>query len=296
MSSTLRQVKIQLASLIVASFVSTDHIDSEEKNARVALLAGFSIGLGKHVLVLQQEPSAEILDLGSVSCQFEAEDQLQDIIDAWIKKQGQIVATQAPRTNPPIGEPSDPIAVTPEPIATPQRCSGLLQSDSVVYDREALIAFYNSTSGANWKNSTNWLSDKPMGEWFGVTTNEDGRVTKLHLRGNSLSGGITAKLGRPLTTAISWSRNQQSKWNDSAAIEQSLPPARAGSLSEPVNRIDSATAGKTCLFAMSPTASQRAEWLDPTSIGQPYQIDQFLYPTKPIEWDNPIRTRQTNEG
>ena len=190
--------EIQLASLIVSSFVSTDHIDSEEKNAKVALLTGFSIGLGKHVLVLQQEPSAEILDLGSVACQFEAEDQLQVIIDAWIKKQGQIVATQAPRTNAPIGEPSDPIATitaTPEPSATPPRSRGLLHSDSVASDREVLITFYNSTGGANWKNRTNWLSDKPMGEWFGVTTNEDGRVTKLHLRGNSLSGGIPAKLG-----------------------------------------------------------------------------------------------------
>ena len=190
--------EIRLASLIVASFVSTDHIDSEEKNAKVALLAGFSIGLGKQVLVLQQEPSAKILDLGSVSRHFEAEDQLQDIIDAWIKKQDQIVAAKAPPSNPPIGETCDPTATitatpeptanvsaptkTPVPTATSQRFSGALQTDSVAYDREVLIEFYNSTDGANWEYSTNWLSDKPMGEWFGVTTNEDGRVTKLHLR------------------------------------------------------------------------------------------------------------------
>ena len=112
--------EIQLASLIVASFVSTDHIDNEEKNATVALLAGFGIGLGKQVHVLQQEPSAKILDLGSVSRQFEAEDQLQDIIDAWIEKQDQIVAAKAPPSNPPIGETSDPpatITATPEPTA-----------------------------------------------------------------------------------------------------------------------------------------------------------------------------------
>ena len=31
-------------------------------------------------------------------------------------------------------------------------------------DREALVAFYNATDGENW------LSDAPLGEWWGVTT------------------------------------------------------------------------------------------------------------------------------
>ena len=79
--------QIQRASLIVASFVSKDHIDWAQNNANVALLTGFSIGLGKQVLVLQQEPIVQILDLGSVSRTFEAESQVQDIVDAWIEKQ-----------------------------------------------------------------------------------------------------------------------------------------------------------------------------------------------------------------
>ena len=86
--------QIQRASLIVASFLSTDHIAWEENNANVALLTGFSIGLGKQVLVLQQEPIAPILDLGSVSRPFEAEDQVQEIVDAWIEKQVQISVSQ----------------------------------------------------------------------------------------------------------------------------------------------------------------------------------------------------------
>ena len=86
--------QIQRASLIVASFVSTDHIDWEENNANVALLTGFSIGLGKQVLVLQQKPLAPILDLGSVSRPFEAEAQVQGIVDAWIEKQVKISVSQ----------------------------------------------------------------------------------------------------------------------------------------------------------------------------------------------------------
>ena len=45
--------KIHEAQLIVASFVSTNHKNAEELNANVALLVGFALGLGKHILVLQ---------------------------------------------------------------------------------------------------------------------------------------------------------------------------------------------------------------------------------------------------
>lgn len=79
--------QIQRSSHIVSSFISTDHVESEVKNASVALLTGFSIGLGKQVLVLQEEPIASILDLGTVSRPFETEHQAQRIVEDWIKKQ-----------------------------------------------------------------------------------------------------------------------------------------------------------------------------------------------------------------
>ena len=45
----------------------------------------------------------------------------------------------------------------------------------VEMDRSALVALYNATDGDNWTNNTNWLSDEPLGDWFGVTTDADGR-------------------------------------------------------------------------------------------------------------------------
>ena len=66
---------------------------------------------------------------------------------------------------------------------------------SVEMDRAALVALYNATGGANWSDSENWLSDMPLGEWYGVTTDEDGRVTGLRLRRNQLSGNIPSELG-----------------------------------------------------------------------------------------------------
>ena len=59
----------------------------------------------------------------------------------------------------------------------------------------ALVALYNATGGANWRNNGNWLSNAPMGEWHGVTTDSDGRVTDLSLYDNQLTGSIPAELG-----------------------------------------------------------------------------------------------------
>ena len=66
---------------------------------------------------------------------------------------------------------------------------------SVSTDREALEALYHATGGPDWRNRTNWLSAAPLGEWFGVVTDSDGRVTSLSLTGNELSGMIPPELG-----------------------------------------------------------------------------------------------------
>jgi len=54
---------------------------------------------------------------------------------------------------------------------------------------EALVAFYNSTSGTGWTNHTNWLETNTVGNWYGVTVS-GGRVTKLELKSNLLSGPL----------------------------------------------------------------------------------------------------------
>ena len=51
-------------------------------------------------------------------------------------------------------------------------------------DRAALVALYNVTNGSSWQDDTNWLSNRPLGEWYGVSTDADGRVTGLTLYDN----------------------------------------------------------------------------------------------------------------
>lgn len=58
-------------------------------------------------------------------------------------------------------------------------------------EREALIALYNATDGPHWVNNTNWCSDRPLSEWYGVTTGYGNEhVYGLRLVDNALNGAI----------------------------------------------------------------------------------------------------------
>ena len=71
----------------------------------------------------------------------------------------------------------------------------VLQPTGPDSDRAALVTLYNTTDGPNWTNRTNWLSDEPLEHWYGVTTDDDGRVTQLLLRENNLNSPIPAAVG-----------------------------------------------------------------------------------------------------
>lgn len=71
--------------------------------------------------------------------------------------------------------------------------SGTEAEDIQKVQREALIAFYNATDGDHWKDNTNWCSDKPLDEWYGVSAS-DGYVSSLDLWDNGLKGEIPAEI------------------------------------------------------------------------------------------------------
>ena len=62
-------------------------------------------------------------------------------------------------------------------------------------DREVLTAFYQAAGGPGWPNQEGWLTSQPLSQWYGVTTNHEGRVAKLELDSNDLRGTITPALG-----------------------------------------------------------------------------------------------------
>ena len=67
-------------------------------------------------------------------------------------------------------------------------------------DRAILEALYEATDGENWETSDAWMTDEPLGNWYGVDVDEAGRVTELSLISNNLTGSLPAELG--LLTAL----------------------------------------------------------------------------------------------
>lgn len=57
-------------------------------------------------------------------------------------------------------------------------------------DRTALVILFGSTGGPTWVSKTNWLTDAPLGDWYGVTVDGAGRVVRLELDANNLTGPI----------------------------------------------------------------------------------------------------------
>ncbi|CAN0252383.1 unnamed protein product, partial [Scytosiphon promiscuus] len=75
----------------------------------------------------------------------------------------------------------------------PQTAARQIPTTMASRDRHALIALYNATGGANWKNSLNWNTDADLSEWYGVEVHE-GRVVKLSLSDNELEGNAESTL------------------------------------------------------------------------------------------------------
>lgn len=62
-------------------------------------------------------------------------------------------------------------------------------------DREVLEVLYETTGGDDWRNSENWLTDAPLGEWHGVRVDDEGRVVELGFFANRIRGEIPPEIG-----------------------------------------------------------------------------------------------------
>ncbi len=69
----------------------------------------------------------------------------------------------------------------------------------ILTEREILEKFYYATNGPNWKRNDNWLSDKPLKEWFGIQVHEGSEekfiVKTLLLSNNKLEGVLPKEIG-----------------------------------------------------------------------------------------------------
>ena len=109
-------------------------------------------------------------------------------------------ATAAPLPTP-TPTPAPPPTATPPPPPTPT-------PTPAERDRAILTAFYHAMDGPNWANSTNWLTDSPLSEWYGVSLGRKSGVVWLLLPANRLKGEIPAELGDlPALENLDLSRN-----------------------------------------------------------------------------------------
>ena len=81
------------------------------------------------------------------------------------------------------------LAAIPVRSGTDEQCPRLT-------DREILGLLYEATEGERWERRDNWLSDAPLGDWYGVETDADGNVAWLNLPWNNLRGPIPAELSQ----------------------------------------------------------------------------------------------------
>ena len=79
--------------------------------------------------------------------------------------------------------------------ATADDARGTAEITVTTSDRAALVALYQATDGQNWVSNENWLTDAPLGEWYGVRVDGQGQVAGLSLGSSNLSGPIPSELG-----------------------------------------------------------------------------------------------------
>ena len=98
-----------------------------------------------------------------------------------------------------------PIKLEKVVYALPRHCdeTGGDTQPAQVSESDSLIALYASAGGISWKNNDNWLSNAPLGEWRGVTTDDSGSVIEISLPNNDLAGTLPEELGSLSSLALS---------------------------------------------------------------------------------------------
>ena len=112
--------------------------------------------------------------------------------------------TATPSTLPtqiPTSTPMPVPTATPVPTAVPVLLSGptpiliVTPQPFLAAERAALVAFNEATGGDDYCHKWGWLRDDPVGEWNGVTTDEEGRVTAIEFEWAYLTGYIPPEIG-----------------------------------------------------------------------------------------------------
>ncbi len=138
-------------------------------------------------------------------------------------------------------------------------------------DRDALIALYRATDGDNWTDKENWLSNRPLDEWYGVTISSGGRVTWVDLSENGLRGEVPAALGDLDRLRVLVLSGNQLTGADPPRGRQSPRPCVAVRAVERVDRRASAGAGPPLQPGLPVRVLEPTDRRDSSGAGAPPQ-------------------------
>lgn len=98
--------------------------------------------------------------------------------------------------------------------------------DAVDGDRAVLTSLHEDTTPyKQWRNQKGWSTDADLKEWYGVTTDDNGRVIKLNLSCNDLQGEsfpVHEKNGDPIPRHYGWLFNAARKDCTSLDLRQRI--------------------------------------------------------------------------
>ena len=99
--------------------------------------------------------------------------------------------------------------------------------DPVDRDRAALVALYHVTNGPSWVNDDSWLTDAPLGDWHGVTTDASGQVVWIDLSGTydgEKREWVRYGLAGPIPPELGNLANLTRLWLHSNSLSGPIPP------------------------------------------------------------------------
>lgn len=70
-----------------------------------------------------------------------------------------------------------------------------------------MLATFEATNGHNWRNNAGWKTDADIRDWYGVHVNAKGRVDRLDLQANNLTGGFMMATVLDSTSCVACARS-----------------------------------------------------------------------------------------
>ena len=153
--------------------VTAENLPDQQLN--IIQLPDITLVLSVDTLVMPIEGGQQAVTVVTNQAHLSARNQ-DSVIWCWTNVSGnQLIVNAEPNEGAPRSIVVNVTAGTGEAIKTVPL---VVRQEGLSSDRDILMAFYEATGGDNWTRNDNWGSDRPLSEWYGVTTEMIAPATK----------------------------------------------------------------------------------------------------------------------